>query len=245
VIRRVLATLCLALGALVVLGTPAQAQYEGPCGFVLGQSSVDLENGTVQVLGAGFEPGSEVSFQINGVFLGTTTAGTDPDGPIDATFPLPSGLSDGEYIITTTCQGTQVSQSIIVGNLGAACQLSVFTNGQFAEITLPGFDVGSQIDVSLQTHGATLYAGPVTGNPMTVGVTFPTNVTAGEYQIVAEGSNILGQPFTLTCPITAQVADTGLPVTGSDGTMGLVRIGLVLLTAGGLLFVGLRRRATA
>lgn len=246
-IRRLLATTAILVASSLVAAAPASAQYEGPCGFVLESSTVALD-GQVAVFGAGFAPGSTVTFEINGVFLGTTVVGPDDDGPVDAIFDLPTGLPDGEYLITTTCDGNIVSQSVIVGNPGLICGFDIFTGGTTANLRIPGFEPNTPITIVLDPGQFALYSGPATGNPMTLTVNMPANLAGGEYLIVATGTDILGQPKTLSCPVQAQVTTPPapqLPVTGSEATMLLVRVGLVLVTLGGVLFVATRRRSIA
>lgn len=244
-IRRLLAVAALLVAGFVTAAPHAAAQYEGACGFVINPPGVVL-GGEVHIMGAGFEPGSTVTFLINGQFLGSAVAGDDVDGPIDATFTVPSSLPDGEYYITTSCEGLTSSQTIIVGDVALACGVEVFQPGDFVVLTLPGFDPGSHITVTINAGPTTLYSGPVSGNPMTVGVQMPTNVAGGEYLIEAVGTDLLDNEKTLVCPIFADVPEPPpLPVAGASSTMLLVRAGLLLITAGGVLFMFSRRRTFA
>lgn len=242
-IRRLLAAMTLMVVAVLAVAAPAQAQYPpGTCGFVLDPPVIAL-GGEVHITGGGFEPNSTVTFEINGQFLGSVVVPDDIDGPIDAVFTVPAGLPDGEYIITTACDGNSFAQSVVVGNPSLLCGIDIFFSGQTASLRLPSFEVNTPITVTLNPGGSPLYSGPVTGNPMTVDVMMPTGLTAGEYTIEAVGTGIDGQPKTLICAVQAQV--TNLPVTGSDATMTLVRVGVALLTVGGLLFVVSRKRSLA
>lgn len=114
------ALMATALAVLLALAPQgAFAQYTASCGFIVDppviQASVDAE---VHVVGSGFTPGSTVDFFIDGEFLGTAQASDDPDGNVDATFPLPPGFqTDGQYEITVECpDGAIASNILIVGS---------------------------------------------------------------------------------------------------------------------------------
>jgi small subunit ribosomal protein S11 len=118
VIRRVLVAAVLIVSALALSG-PAHAGegvYPFDCGFVL-DPPVIATDGTIHIIGSGFEPGSEVDFFIDGVFLGTAQVDDDADGNIDVTFPLPAGFNvDGQFTITDL-QGNTISWAS-AGNVG-------------------------------------------------------------------------------------------------------------------------------
>ena len=58
-------------------------------------------------------------------------------------------------------------------------------------------------------------------------------------------SLILTQTVQIVTSVTTTVAPTPLPVTGSDSTMSLVQVGVVLVLVGGLVaFLAARRRSS-
>jgi hypothetical protein len=120
VIRRLVLVVAVSIG-LLAIGQPAHAGdvYPFDCGFVLDPPVVALD-GTVHIIGSGFEPGSDVEFFIDGVFLGTATVDPDDvDGNIDVTFPLPAQFqTDGEFTITTTCPSGNVASNVLIVGQG-------------------------------------------------------------------------------------------------------------------------------
>jgi hypothetical protein len=120
VIRRVLVAAVLIASALALSG-PAHAGdgvYPFDCGFVL-DPPVIATDGTIHIIGSGFEPGSEVDFFIDGVFLGTAEVDDDADGNIDVTFPLPAGFNvDGQFTITTECPSGNVASNVLIVGQG-------------------------------------------------------------------------------------------------------------------------------
>ncbi len=253
-IRRLLTAMAVLTVALLVVAPSANAQDvpppaypPGTCGFVLDPPVIAL-GGEVHVVGAGFEPGSTVVFEINGIFLGSVIVGADIDGPIDAVFTVPAGLPDGEYIITTSCEGNSFSQSVLVGDAALLCGIQIFTSGATTSLRLPGFQPNTPMTVTVNPGSYQVYSGPTTGNPMTIDVVMPVGLTDGEYQIDVVGTGMDGQPKAMLCAVQGQAAEQQqppLPVTGSDATVMLVRVGLALLTLGGLLFVIGRKRSAA
>lgn len=76
--------------------------------------------------------------------------------------------------------------------------------------------------------------------------TFPAPQTAGTYTVTATcGSTIVSSILTVlatptTPPTTVVIAQ--LPITGSNSTLFLVRVGLLLIGAGGLAVLAVRRK---
>jgi LPXTG-motif cell wall-anchored protein len=77
----------------------------------------------------------------------------------------------------------------------------------------------------------------------------PAGTAAGTYDVDAIDctTEVLSTSISVGAPATTTttVASTTLPRTGSDGTETLVRVGVVLLAAGGLLAFAARRRSVA
>jgi hypothetical protein len=126
VLRRALfsVTFALVLGvALAMFGLVSRAGagdiYPTDCGFVL-DPPVVATDGTVHILGSGFEPGTEVNFFIDGEPLGTATVDPDDvDGNIDVTFELPAQFqTDGEFTITADCPSGQVASNVLIVGQG-------------------------------------------------------------------------------------------------------------------------------
>jgi LPXTG-motif cell wall-anchored protein len=74
--------------------------------------------------------------------------------------------------------------------------------------------------------------------------TFTAPLTPGNYTVVATcGLTIVSSILTVIAQTTTTVQATTLPVTGSgDATMALARAGLVMIVAGGLVVLAVRRR---
>jgi LPXTG-motif cell wall-anchored protein len=115
-----LLVLAVAFGLLAV-AQPADAgdSYIFDCGFVLDPPVIPID-GTVHIIGSQFEPGSEVTFLIDGEFLGTATVDPDDiDGNIDVTFDLPPQFqTDGEFTITVECPSGRVASNVLIVGQG-------------------------------------------------------------------------------------------------------------------------------
>lgn len=119
--------LAAAAAALVVLPTPASAQYQTTCGFIIDPPVIAV-GGQVTIVGSGFGPNRTVEFFIartsspeNRVLLGSATSDDDDDGNLRATFSLPAGFNtDGEYLITVTCPEGDTASNVLIVGLGAA-----------------------------------------------------------------------------------------------------------------------------
>ncbi len=121
--RRLGLVALLFIGVLTVGHPAAAGTYEFSCGFVF-DPPVIQPGDEIHILGAGFKPGSLVEFFINGQPLGSATASTDSDGPIDATFPLPAEFdTDGEYTITTECPDGNVASNVLIVGVGVPTTL--------------------------------------------------------------------------------------------------------------------------
>ena len=104
--------------ALALFGMTARVDagdvYAFDCGFVLVPPTIE-PGGSVHILGAGFEPGSEADFFIDGEPLGTAVVDSDVDGTIDVTFELPPEFqTDGEFTITVECPSGNVASNVLI-----------------------------------------------------------------------------------------------------------------------------------
>ncbi|GIU83683.1 MAG: hypothetical protein KatS3mg008_0458 [Acidimicrobiales bacterium] len=123
--RSMIAVVAIAAAVLASSAFPAYAQYATSCGFIL-DPPVIPSTGEVHIVGSGFRPGDVVRFFIapaasprDQVLLGVTTADLDPDGNVDATFPLPPGFDvDGEYVITVRCPEGEIASNVLVVGRG-------------------------------------------------------------------------------------------------------------------------------
>jgi hypothetical protein len=111
--------------ALVLVPTPASAQYQTTCGFILDPPEINV-GGTVTNIGSRFGPGNTVTFYIantqtpdDKVVLGTAVSDDDQDGNLRATFPLPAGFdTDGEYLITAECPAGDIASNVLIVGVG-------------------------------------------------------------------------------------------------------------------------------
>jgi hypothetical protein len=114
----------LILGALALTPSPAHAQYPTSCGFILDPPAIAI-GGTVNIIGSLFGPGTTVTFFIENPetgarqVLGTVTADNDPDGNVEASFPLPPGFDvDGTYTISAQCPDGQIASNVLIVGSG-------------------------------------------------------------------------------------------------------------------------------
>jgi hypothetical protein len=112
-------------GLFLVAAPPAQAQYDTSCGFILDPPAVPV-GGQVHIIGSGFGPEFTATFFIAPAdnpeartVLGTATSSDDLDGNIDATFSLPAGFEDGQYLITVECPEGDVASNVLIVGAGA------------------------------------------------------------------------------------------------------------------------------
>lgn len=153
-IRRTLLAVAIVATVLVVVPAPANAQYQTTCGFIVDPPVIALD-GTVNIIGSRFEPGSTVTFYIaktstpdNKVVLGTATADDDEDGNLRASFPLPAGFNvDGEYLITVTCPEGDIASNVLIVGLGNVTVPQATTTATSLPVT------GSDLPVTLARLG--------------------------------------------------------------------------------------------
>ncbi len=113
-------------------------------------------------------------------------------------------------------------------------------------VTATGFGCRPGQNVAITIDGATVAT--VVARPDSTGsfeATFTAPSTPGSYTVVATcGLTIVSSVLTvISQPTTVALASSGLPATGvGDGSLGLARAGLVLLVAGGLVVLAVRRR---
>lgn len=119
------------------------------------------------------------------------------------------------------------------------------TPGSVVEIIADGFQPGTEVEFFVEIDGQQVLIGTAIADENGVAVldwTIPAGFETGEYVIEIEGiDEETGLPRTTTAAITI-VAGGDLPYTGSNST-NLVRIGFVLVLAGGLSVVAVRRRS--
>jgi hypothetical protein len=150
----VVLVLAIAAAVLAVAPTPANAQYQTSCGFILDPPVIAV-GGQVTVIGSQFGANNTVQFFIartsspdSKVLLGSATSDNDPDGNLRATFPLPAGFNvDGEYLITVDCPQGDVASNVLIVGLGSATTAAPATAS-----TLPA--TGSDLPLTLARVGA-------------------------------------------------------------------------------------------
>ena len=125
-----LGCLLVALTASFLTSSPAHAQttpcstnitgYEGTA--VLSLSSTDVQPGqTVNILGRGFPPGSEVPLTVGGVAIGIAT--TDAQGSFSFPYTIPTTAPTGSLQVATTC-----GAFVLTSNLRVQIASNVVTN---------------------------------------------------------------------------------------------------------------------
>lgn len=122
IVRMTALALVVTVWAVTTGAAPASAgQYVTSCGFILNPPIIPT-TGEVTVVGSQFEPGAPVVFFIEGPqgrqALGEAIADDDPDGNVEASFPLPAAFAtDGEYTVSATCpDGSEATNVLIVGS---------------------------------------------------------------------------------------------------------------------------------
>jgi hypothetical protein len=125
VTRRLVVAAALVLSVLTLAPSAAHAQYQTSCGFIIDPPAIPV-GGVVNIVGSQFTPGSVVTFYIEDPatgareVLGSTTADNDPDGNIQASFPLPAGFDkDGEYVIVAQCPDGQLASNVLIVGAGS------------------------------------------------------------------------------------------------------------------------------
>jgi LPXTG-motif cell wall-anchored protein len=120
--------------------------------------------------------------------------------------------------------------------------------------TVSGTGCAADVDVTI-TLGDTEAATATTDEDgaFSASVTVPSGAAPGPYTIEADGcsATVLSTTLTVTAAGTGTTGGTGgtggttLPQTGSDSTETLLRVGVVLVAAGGLLAFAARRRTAS
>lgn len=116
-----------------------------------------------------------------------------------------------------------------------------------ASVTANGFGCRPGQTVVLTIDGTTV-ATTTARNDSTGSfeATFTAPLTPGNYTVIATcGQTIVSSILTVITPATTTIASTTLPRTGSDDALGFARIGLVLIVAGGLVVLAVRRTRSA
>lgn len=118
-------------------------------------------------------------------------------------------------------------------------------------VTAIGFGCPRRVQVTLTINGETVATTTSQNDDRgSFQATFPAPQTPGQYTVTATCGNtivssvltVIAAPTTTAASIQTSVA---LPITGSDSTMGLVRVGLMLVAVGGLVVLAVRRRREA
>jgi len=115
-----------------------------------------------------------------------------------------------------------------------------------AQVTATGFGCAKGTKVELLINGEVVATGTAAlDDKGSFSVTFTAPFTPGQYAVVGrcgtiEVSSILS---VVALPTTTAIVAT-LPITGGDST-GLAKMGLVLVAAGGLLVLAVRKRRDA
>lgn len=236
-------TLLVCLAAVLVGAGPAAAQYEpGQPGFVLDPPVVQPSD-QVGVIGTGCPPGSLVEVVVQGQVVATTTALDDGVGSFTATFTAPPQA--GQYVVTVTCGGVTMTQILTV--VATRCGYAVTgAPGAPVTATAPGLAPGSGYTLLFELAGngaVQVGAGTASSDPQTVSFTIPAGTPAGLHNLAIAGTSAAGGDVVVDCDVN--VTGTGttgtLPRTGTEAG-DLLRIGGVLLAAGGLLLLAVRRR---
>lgn len=117
--------------------------------------------------------------------------------------------------------------------------------------TVSGTGCAADVDVTI-TLGDSTAATATTDEDgaFSASITVPSGAAAGPYTIEADGcsATVLSTTLTVTAAGTGGSGGTGgttLPRTGSDSTETLLRVGVVLVAAGGLLAFAARRRTAS
>ncbi|MGY2002767.1 fibronectin type III domain-containing protein [Blastococcus sp. SYSU DS1024] len=125
---------------------------------------------------------------------------------------------------------------------------STLAPGQKVTLTGAGFSPWSAVTVLVYSEPQVLTTTVADGDGrISVEVTVPDGLAAGEHTLVAMGDDPMGNPYTLTLPITVRGGTTGsggLAYTGADVAVPAIG-GVAALAVGGALVLAGRRRAAA
>lgn len=117
--------------------------------------------------------------------------------------------------------------------------------GEPITISAQVFQPGSTVTFVFESAPVTLGTATANANGVaTLTVEIPSTATPGPHTITASGTGADGNPLSVVINITVVGARAGaaLPVTGSQGSVPLVRIGAGLLAAGGIAVLMARKR---
>jgi hypothetical protein len=113
----VLLAVTAAIIAVPVAASPAAAQYQPVCGFLIDPPVGPEAGGNVVIEGFGAPRNSVVSVYLlvggQEIFLGETIADDDPDGEFRLTVRIPP-LAPGEYVVQVRCGPVTVSSIFTV-----------------------------------------------------------------------------------------------------------------------------------
>lgn len=130
------------------------------------------------------------------------------------------------------------------GQPGLVLTPSTITPG--GSVTALGFGCGPNQTVEILINGVVVSVGKsIDDGKGSFTIVFTAPSEAGTYTVTAKcGDTLVSSILTvIAAPVTPTEAP--LPVTGSDSTLSLTRLGLVLVAAGGLLVLAVRRRREA
>ena len=255
--------LLLAAGIFMAIGFAATPALAG--GDQYAPTNVDgtvNDDDSVTVTGENCPPNSTVEWRVNRgakgqgpeVDSGTTTA--DEDGNFSfTTKPLPNG----RYLITVTCGGDSAVLGVNV-NQGNPRITATPNPNNSGRLTGQNFDPNSGYDYTVTPAGAQGIRGSIgqTAQPVDTGSgttdangSFRTNTDIlgpGRYDVVVESEGLTASTV-LVIPAAAAGGGNGnqgggnLATTGSDGSIPLARLGVILVASGGVaVYAGKKRQ---
>jgi LPXTG-motif cell wall-anchored protein len=146
-------------------------------------------------------------------------------------------------VLGALCFASAAGAQYQPGQPGLVLTPSTTTPG--SQVTALGFGCGAGQVVEILINGVVVATGHAIDDgkgSFTIVFTAPTE--PGTYTVTAKcGDTLVSSILTvIAAPVTPTEAPAPLPVTGSDSTLPLTRVGLLLVAAGGLLVLAVRRR---
>ncbi|MGH9188287.1 MAG: LPXTG cell wall anchor domain-containing protein [Acidimicrobiales bacterium] len=133
---------------------------------------------------------------------------------------------------------------------------TTLTPGQSVTVTASSYAAGATVTFSINPTLGTATAGA--NEVATLTAAIPSDTSLGDHQICAEGTDDTDPPAGLRlcanvtvvspapapgpAPAPSPPVQQPLPATGSSSSVPLARIGILLVTAGGLVVLGARER---
>ena len=146
-------------------------------------------------------------------------------------------------VLGALCFASAAGAQYQPGQPGLVLTPSTTTPG--SPVTALGFGCGANTTVEILINGVVVATGKaIDDGKGSFSIVFNAPVEPGTYTVTARcGDTLVSSILTV---IAAPVPPTEpLPITGSDSTLSLTRLGLVLVAAGGLLVLAVRRRREA